>query len=349
MPAKTHSTTHKLPHQRREAASTVSFEHKDRYIDNREQDGIMTAEEYKALAKQICSTLRSPHDPPPRLMAHGDGPWNTPCTNVRELLHQHQANGAVLVRGYRLLTVQYNPEQKPETKPDAVWKAVFHAVVAHPPKDVSVSNKWIYECATAPEDIADRKRNFLFVPSSRAHTELTDAQLLTGDWLLGLVIGGHPLFCEVVAADNAARGRERSMVCVVPERCIAKRRLVFRFFPRFLEWFKQKPRHMPVDSMAELMGFPAADAAERAANPTIDYFDEEHIEASIERNTSALVDGGRISLRLEQETERALFFRQQTFDRARARWLAHYDELLDRVEKIMEDSYQTALAQLGIR
>lgn len=346
----TNRPAHHHPHCRK-TADTVSFEHKERYVDNKGMDRIMTPVEYKATGRQLCSTLRSPHDPAPRLVAHGSGPWNTPCTNVRELLKRHAAEGATLVRGYRLLTVPITKEEQeqPETPRTRVWKAVFHAVVAHPPKNPTASDKWIYECATAPEDIADRKHDFLFVPSSRAHCELTDEQLLTGDWLLGIVIGGDKLFCDVVAADNATRGRERSMVCVVPENCIAKRKLVFGYFPHFSQWFRQEPRHMSPESMAELMGFPCVDAAEKVANPSMDYFDDEHLQASIDRNTSALVDGGQASLRLEYESQQALLQGRQSFEHTRAKWLNHYDELFETIEKVTEQRYQAALAQRNLR
>ena len=297
----------------------------------------MTPDEYKVVSKQICWTLRSPQDPPPRSIEHGSGPWSTPCTNVRDLLRS--ANGAVLLRGYRLLTVPLAGK-----RPKRVWKAVSHVVIAHPPVD-GTKSKWIYECATAPENIADRKQNYVFVPSSRAHAELTDAQFLTGNWLLGVVIGGDRIFCDIVAADNATRGRERNMISTAPERCIAKRKMVFGFFPHFAQWFRQSERSMLPDSMAELMGFPAVDAEEKTINSDVDFFDEDHIQDSIERNTNALVQGGLRSLRLEHVSLQALYSATQSFDSTRLRWFEHYDELLEKVERVIEIRYQDALRE----
>ena len=307
----------------------------ERYLDNKGTDRIMTADEYKALARQISATLRLPDDPAPRAMAHGRGPWNAPCSNTRELLAANADRGSVLVRGYRLLTVPLEGEAWIGKNLGAVWKAVFHVVVAHPPSDPDRSSKWIYECATAPEDNADRGKPFLFVPSSRAHTELTDAQLLSGHWFLGLIVGGNEMFCRLVEIDNAGRGREKSMVCTSPERCIAKRRVNFFFFPNFRQWFLQKKRHMPYESMAELLGFPCADAAEQVAHPEVDFFDGANMAAALKLNTNAIVDGGRRSLDLHYECLQGLILGHQSFDHARARWFQHYDQLLEEMETIM--------------
>ena len=332
-------------HARRKSASTVRFDQGDRYVDNRGVERILTVEEYKALAKQISSLLRMPADPPPRPMAHGQGSWNTPCQNVRALLEQHAATGAVLMRGFRLLTVPLDREEWTHAEVGPVWKAMFHPVVAHPPKDPTKSDKWIYECATAPEDNADRAKEFIFVPSSRAHTELTDEQILSGEWLLGTVIGGNKTFCDLVAADNVCRGRERSMVCTSPERCIAKRRLVFGFFPHFASWFQKERRHMPLESLAELMGFPCVDAAERAAAPDTNFFDETHVHASIETNANALIAGGQRSLRLQQECEMALYAGETKVEHVVARWHNHYDVMLQEVESVMEQRYKALMAR----
>lgn len=320
---------------RRKPANTINFDAAERYLDNKGTDRPMTALEYKPLARQISHTLRLPTDPPPRMMTHGSGPWNAPCSNARELLAANAERGSVLVRGYRIMTVPFETDVWIGTNLGPVWKGVFHLVVAHPPKDPDRSSKWLYECATAPENDSDRGKPFLFVPSSRAHTELTDLQVLSGHWFLGLIVGGNPMFCRLVEIDNAGRGREKSMVCTTPERCIAKRRVNFFFFPNFKQWFLLKKRHMPFESMAELLGFPCADAAFQVAHSEIDFFDEANMPAALELNTNAIVDGGRRSLDLHYDSLQGLLSGQQSFDHARAMWFAHYDKLLEEMETIM--------------
>lgn len=332
-------------HGHRKAASTVRFDKDSRYIQNYGVERLMTVEEYRSLAKQISVALRMPTDPPPRPMAFGRGLWNRPCQNVRALLEERAPTGSVLVRGYRLHTVPLKGEGWKHADVGPVWKAMFDFVVAHPPRDPSKSDKWIYECATAPEDNADRTKDFIFVPSSRGHTELTDEQLLSGEWLLGTVIGGNQRFCDVVAADNVSRGRERSMICRSPERCIAKRLATFGFFPHFASWYQQERRNMPLESMAEVMGFPCVDVAERDANPTTNFFDEKHVYESIGNNTNALVDGGRRSHRLWQECEMALYAGGTQFEHVVARMHAHYDALLEEVEEVMEQRFRAAMAR----
>ena len=334
----------------RQPARTVCFDGRrnddddgdDDHRNSRNGDRIMTAEEYKPLAKQIAKALRMPSDPPPRPMAQGRGPWNQPCRNVSTLFEAHASSGAVLVRGFRLLMVSIEGDDQPR------WKAVFHLVVAHPPKDATKSNKWIYECATAYEDTMGRaSQDFIFVPSSRAHTELTDEQLLSGEWLLGMVIGGQPVWCAHILADNAARGgRLQGLVGTSPEQCVARRRMLFGHFPHFESWYQQKKRAFTLDCLAEIMGFPCIDVAERAANPGINFFDEQHVHASIANNEKALVNGGERCNALTLETERALLAGEETVASVVARFRRQYDELLREVETVRAKRYESHLASV---
>jgi hypothetical protein len=268
------------------------------------------------------------------------------------LLERHAKDGAVLVRGYRMITIPLSNTEWVGQECGDLWKAVFHLVVAHPPKNPEVSSKWIYECASASEKAAlghEDDAPFLFLPSSRAHAELTDEQVLSGDWLLGVVIGGNRIFCDLVVADNGTRGRERTMVQLSPEDCIAKPRLVFYHFPHFFQWFQNKKRAMSPDSMRELMGFPCVTAADQSMQPNADLFEGELMLAALERNTSGLIDGGRLSFHLQNECLRALYNAELTVDQVRAKWFAHYDNMLADVDVMLERKYKAMLKSKGFK
>jgi len=330
---------------RRKPVKTVDFAPSDEYYVTKGADSIMTAEQYKTVAKQIAAKVRMPHDPSPRVMEPGTGTWNTPCQNVARLLEDCAPTGSVLVRGYRMVVISISESASWLGKTGGcMWKAIFHVVVAHPPKDPTVSDKWIYECATAPEDIADRKKSFIFVPSSRAHAELTDEQILSGYWFLGIVLGGNDMFAKVVAASNACRGRESSMIGAVSEQCIAKRCMVYEFFPHFKAWYIQKRRTFTADTMAELMGFPCADAGSREGCGEM-IFDDANMATWLDNNQTSLIDGGRRSVLLGHEVLTELYQSTATFEGGQARWYAHYDTMLEEIERITEQHYEAELAK----
>ena len=266
--------------------------------DNPTHDRVMTAKEFKLLRREICPKLRFTNDPPPRTMRPGTGDSRTPCRNIRELLEKHADTGAKVVRGFRMLTNPVGEVEWEGMDRGNIWKAVFHLVVAHPPKDSSVSSKWIYECATTTESPEDQHSEFIFVPSSRAHSELNDEQVLSGEWLLGVVVGGNPICLQAIFKDNQTRGRERSLIAETPERCIAKRSITFRIFPHFKSWFDDRKRKMTLEATAEFFGFPIIDAATKRNHPEVDYFKGQNLIEALDLNTNKLVDGGRQSVLL---------------------------------------------------
>lgn len=337
-------TSSKKGKRLRKPAQLLRFS-SDGYSDG--QQRLMTNEEFRLVSKEISAKLRKRTDPPPRMMQHGCGHWSTPCTNVETLLSKRASSGSILLRGFKIFSVSIDQSECMVER--RLWKAVSHVVVAHPPINPSKSLKWLYECATAPEDIADRRKNFLFVPSTRAHTDLTDEQLLRGEWHLCTIIGGDMMFAEMISADNSNRGRERSMIVTSPEQCVAKRRQLFGFFPHFERWYAQQKRRLVVESVAELMGFPCVDRYESACNPLVDFFDDDHIDQSLKNNVDALVDGGRMSVDLNHDTCVDLYTSKTTIEQTSARWFMHYDYLLAQIEQISDRRYHSALCMLGLK
>ena len=158
------------------------------------------------------------------------------------------------------------------------------------------------------------------------------------------MLGGNDMFAKVVAASNACRGRESSMIGAVPEHCIAKRRMIYGYFDHFKGWYVQKRRIFTPDTMAELMGFPCADAASREGCGEL-IFDDANMPTWLDNNQTSLIDGGRRSVLLGHEFLRELYQSTTTFEEGQARWYAHYDTMLEEIERITEQHFQAELAK----
>jgi hypothetical protein len=123
------------------------------------------------------------------------------------------------VRGYRILFVRLQDD-------DWVVKAVFHVVLSHASKDPAVPDR--YECVTDHyNDVGDAKNGFLFVPSSRAHANLTDDEILSGKWCFGTVLIGCDAFCEWLISHMQVQGMNRSL-----EPRVSLQNATFRGTPR---------------------------------------------------------------------------------------------------------------------
>lgn len=168
---------------------------------------LMTKEIYRKTAKYWLKSLQAPGDATPRFMAAGTGPPFATCDNIRDALKTHPK--ATPVRGYRILFVRLQDD-------DWVVKAVFHVVLSHASKDPAVPDR--YECVTDHyNDVGDAKNGFLFVPSSRAHANLTDDEILSGKWCFGTVLIGCDAFCEWLISHMQVQGRMKSIVGRSPE------------------------------------------------------------------------------------------------------------------------------------
>ena len=175
---------------------------------------LMTREEFDALKAIVLPLLRAKGDPAPRILQPGRGDRASWFRNVRELLAR--TPGGTLVRGYKLFVFRLDPH----VFRSIAWKAQFHVVVAR----AGESGKLLYECANKGHPGNEEELPFVFVPSSRAHSELTDEQLLSGDWHLGSVVGGDAFFEMRFVAHEKLQGRAQSVVDSNPDALKAKPR-----------------------------------------------------------------------------------------------------------------------------
>ena len=314
----------------------INFDTSDEYVDGNGIDRPMTAKEYKLTARGLNKALRNKHDPPPRTM-HPEEPSEFKIH--AEILQAFP--GSTLVRGWRMMVVPVDLGTHPDST-SVIWKAIFHAVVAHVPKTEGTKPKY---------EIPGNWRcdeEYIFLPSSRAHAELTDVDVLSGEWHFGTVLGGSRVVADVVEADNAIRGREKSMICRTPERCIAQRRMVFGFFPVFKEWYNQKARQFTQEALAELFGFPCIDLGNRLRHLNVNFFDEAHMKESIENNTTYIVDGGRTSVHLQARLLKELYEGSTTIEEVQKVWCEHYDELFTQVKRVTDRKYKKAMIQAGL-
>ena len=311
----------------------INFDSSDEYVDGDGVDRPMNSEEYSMVAKRLCTTLRNKFDPPPRTM-HPEAP--SEFRTHAEMLAAYP--GSTLLRGWRLIVVPMNNVEDAVT----IWKAVFHVVVMHPPKTEGAKPRY-----DVPSNWTSPKA-YIFLPSSRAHAELTDVDVLSGEWHFGTVLGGSRIMTGVIEADNAARGKEKSMICSNPERCIAQRRQVFGFFPCFRDWHAREPRTFTQEALAELFGFPCVDLGTRLRNLDVNFFDEENMRSSIENNVTYLVDGGRLSVHLQARLLKELYRGITTIDEVTKVWFEHYDDLLSQVKRITDIKYRRAMIQAGL-
>jgi hypothetical protein len=307
------------------------------FVQGEGHDHVMTKAEYAewnrggALLKQ----LRCKDDPAPRTMAHGCGEGKRFCPNVAGLLAANAARGSQLVRGYKLAHIPLTSEQWQGVQ---AWKATFHMVVAHPPEPPAT--KWIYEDPNQPFHTEDRGKAYIFVPSSRAHAELCDEEVLSGKWTLGFVVGGNHMFCEMVIADQSLRGRRKSVIALTPERCIAKRMAKVYLMPCFAEWHTARGLREDMDGVAEMMGFPTTDI-----DDAIDMTDHKAMRTAIQTNPEALVDGMQTLYLMLQHCTTMMEGLIST-DEVRVAFFRHYDLQ----KKTIDDKIARKLeAELGAR
>ena len=218
---------------------------------------------------QILPLLRAKDDPPPRELRFGCGDPRQPALNAATAL-QTSPNARV-VRGFRMVLA------RPMTC--LLWKGYLDAVLAHPLRvDVRAAIAVAgagrvrlrlttrvlerYESVTSAmpgmcDDGADRcTKTYVFVPSSRAHAELTDAQFLSGDFYLGQVVGGDSCYVDALVRHMRISGRKASLVGTTPESFHALPRVSVVFFPHFSTFVYEEHPDRDLETLAEQLGFP---------------------------------------------------------------------------------------------
>ena len=292
----------------------------------------MTSAEFAHWKREILPQLRMPDDEPPRVMEHGEGKQSEFVPTLRGALAEHQ--GSEMVRGFKLYHV---PLTAKRWRGREAWKAVFWCVVklAKTPN----SNKNIYRCFTRPDE-SEMGLKYIFLPSARAHAELTDELILSGHWITGVVVGGNEMFTRMAIVDQLARGHRRSVVGITPERVVARRASKVFLMPCFAEWVKARGLH-DTESLAEMMGFPVVDC-----ESTLDITSNRGIRMAILDNHDALVNGLR-TLELQSTSLTALYSGTATTDSVRAQFFDHYDEQKTHVDKKLSAKLDAELRKLG--
>ena len=264
----------------------------------------MSAKTFKKQKATILPRLRARTDPPPRLMRPGTGAADQWHASLCALLERPDA---VLVRGYRLykLSVDLGHWGEP------AWLALTHMVVA----TVSESGNVVYE---DPTELGEEEE-YVFVPSDRAHRDLTTEELLSNRWLLGSVVGGNPRFCEAFVIHEEAYGRQRSLVAASPEELVAKANVFVRMMPHFMEWYKLRGYTCGMETQAELMGAPVFDiGAEVGEHDALAAYN-----AAV-CNPEAYADGVA-GLKLELKCRQQLMRGEITIDDVKTLFFAHFD------------------------
>lgn len=233
----------------------------------------MSAQLFAKQKGAILHQIRTRTDPPPRLMRSGTGSPANHHADLRKLLAERP--DAVLVRGFKLLHIPVDLRHWGQP----AWLAETHMVVA----TVTESGNVVYVDPTTSMD-----PEYVFVPSDRAHRDLTTEQLLSGHWITGNVVGGHPRFCQALVIHERAHGRRRSVVATTPEELVAKRRVLVHPMPHFVEWYQERGYTNGVETQAEMMGAAVFDVDDR---PEDDIADVLTMYNAVTKNPEAYVDG----------------------------------------------------------
>ena len=231
-------------------------------LENVQGEFLMSKELYLKTHKFWRSRLQAKGDATPRFMAAGKGDPFATCFNVKDALEKHPNSRPV--RGYKLLWVQlHNGEY--------AIKAVFHMVVAHPPslglgKTTSSKNE-NFECVTAHYiEERDKGKGFVFVPSSRAHANLTDKEIMSGQWCMGIVIIASDLFANELISHMEVQGRMKSIMAKTPESCLAKRNVITILPAVMGRWISKRFPQEDEVALAELMGMPTEELTTNTSN-----------------------------------------------------------------------------------
>lgn len=263
----------------------------------------MSGKTYGKLKARVLPQLRARGDPPPRIMRAGTGDPAEWDTDLRALL---RVPGAALVRGFKLYKIPVDREHWGEP----AWFATAHLVVA----SATGSGNLVYTDPTANED-----EPYIFVPSSRAHRDLTDEQLISGQWISGSVVGGHPRFCEAFLLHEQVRGRQRSVIAATPEALVAKRNVFVRFHPHYREWYRERGHTEGMEVLAEMLGFPIYNKGDE-----IDEDDTIAAYNAMAENPEAYING-LVGYKLALTSQQQLMRGQVTVEQVRQTFFAHYD------------------------
>lgn len=297
------------------------------------KDQLMCTEHFAKWRREVLPQLRMPDDEPPRVMEHGEGPPTGCIQTLNQALRENE--GSELVRGWKMYHV---PLTAKRWKGREAWKAVFWVVIAL--KKAPGATKRLYKCLTKPSE-DELGQRFIFVPSSRAHAELTDDLLLSGTWTTGVVVGGNSGFVKMVICDQLARGHKRSVLGSTPEQVVARRASKVYLMPCYVEWMKSRGVTEDPESLAEMFGFPVVDC-----ESSLDITSNRGLRMAIMDNGDALVSGLK-TLELQSTSLAALYQGTTTTEAVREMFFQHYDAQKHEVEKRMTVRLDNELRKMG--
>ena len=296
-------------------------------------DKVMSAKRFTKHRHTILPPLRAQVDAPPRTMrgaSRGDTVNETFFTTLTDCLREAGPN-AELVRGFKMFELKLS---KPTWGSSWAWKAQFWAVVARPigdPEDGNVK----YTDPNSPEEAP-----FVFVPSSLIHSELATDDLLSGDFLLGTVVGGCRAFVVRVLIELSLKGRRLSVAAASASGCVAKKKVTVRPLPLFDKWYNSRNHTETMAALGELMGFPVAEPGQ-----VIDDTDIDSLMRCI--SPESLLDSFE-TLELELSSRSELLSGKLSIADARSKLFAHFDHLWEMLLKARAKRRAHAYELMGI-
>ena len=258
-------------------------------------DRLMPADVFRRRRRCILRSLAAAGDPPPRLVHFGGGRPELWLENVVAALdgarpvvlgiHTKTIHRARLIRGFRLYETNVHGY--------FLWKAAFEVLICHAVGNsvrartkvkggrvalrLTVALDERYECPSASPSVCRQygwgngaalpklealsiqlgEPGFVFVPSSRAHRELSDSDITSMKYETGLVLDGDsPGYRDAIINHLHLCGRRPSIIGSTPETCRSKERVDIMYFPFFKQWLDEEHPLESPDTLAELMGFP---------------------------------------------------------------------------------------------
>lgn len=215
--------------------------------DNQLKERLADRTYYSRNKEMLYKALCAKGDPSPRMVQCGKGPQNAVCRNVAAGLEAFRACGRYgrLVRGWKLLVVNF-----PGTVGHGSWRAVPHAVVHDVEKNV-------FHCFTSES----AGKEYLFLPSSRMCTELSDSEFLSGGRVLRSVVGGNPHYVQV--AESAFPEQVRRS----PEAAVSYHTERTHLPHGVMMWIEEKCPGVDCVEVAKELGFPTCPSNELSVLP----------------------------------------------------------------------------------
>ena len=222
-------------------SSTIEY---DTECHEEADDELMSVKQYNLLKLQLRKTLQNRSDPYGVVLSHGVcTPERSPSDCLRNALEETRGKGGRLQRGYKLYCVSL--------KGDVIgFRAAFHIVIAY---GSGANAVYVDHCPACCEE--NQGKRFVFMPSSRAHVEIRDDELLNDGMKLGIVIGGHPDLVDYVR-EVVNSGTGHRVVGTTPEECIASKRSHIVLPCYFEEWASARDPDQPHMMLAEIMCMP---------------------------------------------------------------------------------------------